>query len=117
MRILAQLNSAARWLVVVLTSLMLLDSAAATASPRPPQPACSACVRCQCCVKDAPGDSRAPLAPVSPPRAAPDFQWLFTVSTFLSVPEESPGHCFVFTRNISFRPPAPLYQRHCSYLI
>jgi hypothetical protein len=116
----SSLKFMARWLVVLLTSLLVLDSGAGkTSAAAPQEQACSACVRCQCCVQEAPAPSNPPLAPASSQRASlqKDFQWLLTPSVFLSLPAERAGSLSLAPFPVSLPAAAPLYQRHCTYLI
>jgi hypothetical protein len=109
----------AQWLVVLLTSVVLLDSSAATVSVRAQKQTCSSCVRCECCVKEAPAESTPPLAPVSSNRALlqKDFQWLLTVSALLDLPIEAHSDSSISSLAVPIPAAAPLYQRHCAYLI
>ena len=115
----ASLSCAARWLVILMTACMLVGLGAVPATLAPGKQTCTACVRCTCCVKQAPARPSAPLAPASTPQPVvqKDFSLLLTLSV-LPVP-------FGLASDLSNLPlplvvlpaAAPLYQRHCTYLL
>lgn len=116
------LLQAARWLVVMLTSLMVLQGNVFAARTVVPKSSCaeSCDQRCPCCVsKSTPANSSAPIAPASSTRVAveKDFQFVPLVALLLTPACES-GLAFIASDfSASLRSSAPLYQRHCIYLI
>lgn len=115
----ASLSCAARWLVILMTACMLAGLGAVPATLAPEKQTCTACVRCTCCVKQAPARSSAPLAPTSTPQPVvqKDFSLLLTLSAW-PVPSGLASDLFSLPLPLFLLPAAaPLYQRHCTYLI
>ena len=102
-----------------MTALLLLQPASATvrislSQAGQPQ-SCTACVRCQCCVKESPATS--PIsAPVSQPSGQKDFQ-ILAVLVLLAPAELAHSADVPFVSPESLPATAPLYERHCAYLI
>jgi hypothetical protein len=112
---------AARWLVVFMTSLVVLSATAFDSAPNPPGKPCteSCAVRCPCCIsKGAPSHSPAPLAPSSP-RVSIDksFQLIPLIASVITLAGDYDSAPTFSTFLLSARGDAPLYQRHCAYLI
>jgi hypothetical protein len=116
------LLQAARWLVIIVTSLVVLPGHVFAARNVAPKSSCaeSCDQRCPCCVsKSTPANSSAPIAPASPTRVAieKDFQLVPMLAVLLTPACES---CLAFIASdfsLSLRNQAPLYQRHCVYLL
>src|ERR1051325_1157589 len=87
----AQLSSGAKWLVILLTGILLLGSGVVSPAAKAPQQKCSTCVRCECCVKQLPSDSTPPLAPPASARSSvqKNFQLLFTLLVLSGPPREN----------------------------
>src|ERR1051325_3749955 len=115
----AQLSSGAKWLVILLAGIVLLGPGVVSPAAKAPQQKCSTCVRCECCVKQLPSDSTPPLAPPASARSSiqKNFQVLFTLSVLFGPPRESREDAAVHLPSVSCAASAPLYQRHCAYLI
>ena len=115
----ATFRAFARCFIVAMTALLLLQPATAadrvSLSKTGQLPSCTACVRCQCCVKESPASS--PIsAPVSQPSGQKDFQILAVL--VLLAPAEPAHPADVPFVSPEFLPAtAPLYERHCAYLI
>jgi hypothetical protein len=116
------LRQAERWLVIIVTSLVVLSGNVFAARTVAPKSSCaeSCDQRCPCCVsKSTPANSSAPIAPASSTRVAidKDFQFVPMLAAMLTPACES---CLAFIASdfsLSLRSPAPLYQRHCVYLL
>src|SRR5688500_12626058 len=80
---------------------------------------CTACIRCQCCVKEAPSAPAPPLNVPASTRTAlqTDIQLLLAVSVLLAPLTATPASSIQFLSSISLPAGAPLYERHCAYLI
>jgi hypothetical protein len=124
--------SAARWLVVLTTSVLVIAGSVFVPQPVSAKSACgveggkgcevSCGDRCTCCVSKAPRPSSpapAPIAPGSSARnsIAKDFQLAPLLNTLFELDRESN----VAVRNYFFVPAfaahAPLFVRHCTFLI
>ena len=115
----APLSSAARWLVILMTAIMLGGLGAVPAKFAPEEQTCTSCVRCTCCVKQAPARPTAPLAPASVPKTVvqKEFSIPLTLSLLpLLVGPSSDVSSFSLPR-VYLPAVAPLYERHCAYLI
>ena len=112
---------AARWIVVALTALMLLGSRASdgVSTSRAQKQSCKACVRCTCCVERAPTLPEQPLSAPAPTRASAqkDFQLLLSNALLIFEIELEANSPPVHILSVSSLPVAPLYERHCAYLI
>jgi hypothetical protein len=116
------LRQAARWLVVMLTSLVVLQgNVFATRTTAPKSSCAESCDRrCPCCIsKSTPANSSAPLAPASSTRVAveKDFQFVPMLAVLLTPACEACLTFIVSDFSVSLRSQAPLYQRHCVYLL
>lgn len=115
----APFSSAARWLVILMTAILLAGLGAVPARLAPEEQTCRACVRCTCCVQQTPDRPTAPLAPFPAPQ--PVVQKVFSLPLTLSVLPLLAGlssdvSCFA-PPFVSWPAAAPLYQRHCTYLL
>jgi hypothetical protein len=121
--------SGARWLVVLTTSLLVLAGSVFARQPATPKNACgvgettgcaiSCGTHCSCCVSKTPQpNSPAPIAPASSTRTiAKDFQLVPLLGTgFASDRELMPAVRSHFLLP-HFAPSAPIFVRHCTFLI
>lgn len=113
---------AARWLIVLTISLMVLPGHALAEKPVAAKNSCGAsCAgRCPCCISKAPvSNPPAPLAPTSSTRTvvAKDFQLPALLNALLCKEREPevliPTHSSV----PHFPVLIPLFARHCSFLV
>jgi hypothetical protein len=114
----ATFSAFARCFIVAMTALMLLEPAAAariSLSNADQPPSCTACVRCECCVKESP-DSSPMSAPLSLPSGQKDFQ-ILAVFALLAPDQPARPADVPFVSPESLPATAPLYERHCAYLI
>jgi hypothetical protein len=111
---------AARWLIVLTISLVVLGGNvfASPASPKVSKCEASCAAKCPCCVKAADSKAPAPVAPAPSARAlVKDFQ-LFSIVHALLAPEEAASSS-VSPRLVAphFSASSPLFLRHCAFLI
>jgi hypothetical protein len=112
---------AARWLVVMLTSLMVLQGNVFAARTVTVESSCAASCeqRCPCCLSKSTPQPSAPIAPASSKRVAAEKEFQFVpLLAQLLTPALKPSVAFTAGDfSASLRSLAPLYQRHCIYLI
>jgi len=115
------MQQAARWLVVILTSLVVLHGNVFAERTVVSENSCaeSCDQRCPCCVSESVPQPSAPLAPASPTRvaSAKDFQFVPLLAVLLAPGIESGLSFIVGELSISHRGTVPLFERHCVYLI
>jgi hypothetical protein len=110
-------------LIVALTALVLIEppvvqASAASVTKAPARQMCSSCVRCECCMER----GSAPALPMSVPistrtEACGDLQFLGAAFMCLA-PRRVTLDVDLSSVTFAFFPAtAPLYQRHCAYLI
>lgn len=122
--------SAARWLVVLTTSLLVIAG-----SVFPPQTvsaknvcgddaknvcAVSCIPHCTCCVSRTPqSSSPVPVVPSSPTRStiAKDFQFAPLLNTLFELDRASNVAVGNYVFVPAFAAPTPLFVRHCTFLI
>lgn len=115
----ATFSAFARCFIVAVTALVLLQPATAAvrvslSNADQPQ-RCTDCVRCECCVKESAATS--PMsAPISQPSGQKDFQILAVLVLFAPTQLELPALVHLISPE-SLPATAPLYERHCAYLI
>jgi hypothetical protein len=110
----------ARWLVVLMTGFMVLSAPVFADAPSAPTKRCDAscAARCPCCVSKPAPASPLPLAPAAPRVAVEkDFQISTLFVVLLTLPSEFGATAFLNDSPCALRSQAPLYQRHCAYLI
>jgi hypothetical protein len=115
------LLQAVRWLVVMMTSLLVLQGNVFAVRTVKVESSCaSSCEqRCPCCVSKPTPQPSAPIAPASSARVVieKDFQFVPLLAQLLT-PALKPSVAFTAGDfSASLRSLAPLYQRHCIYLI
>jgi len=111
---------AAKWLVVLTTGLVVLCGNVFASQPERATSKCDAscAAKCPCCVKAADSKSPAPVAPASSARAlVKDFQLVSIVHALLAPECEASAPFFPHFIAQHFSTSAPLFLRHCSFLI
>jgi hypothetical protein len=110
---------AARWLVVLAISLVVLCGNVFASQAKPTTSKCEAscAAKCPCCVKAADSKAPTPIAPTSARAILKDFQ-LFSIVQILFAPEGIANGSF-FARPVvpRFSASSPLFLRHCAFLI
>jgi hypothetical protein len=112
----------AKWLIVLAISFVVLPGNVFASKTITPQNPCSAsCIaKCPCCVSKAPAPrSSAPFAPTPQSRVnvEKNFNFLPVIVSLLSPLRDEGGVQPSFEFSVSSCEGAPLYQRHCTYLI
>ena len=113
---------AARWLVILMTSLIVLPGHVFAEKPAAPKPACPAScgAHCPCCVSKTPASNPStPLAPASSARTVLAKDILFpTLLTSLLLKQHA-GEVLVRSDFSAphFSVSLPLFARHCSFLL
>jgi hypothetical protein len=113
---------AARWLVVFAISLVVFSGNVLASKPVAPKQTCNAsCAqRCPCCLLKAPAPNPStPIAPLSQSRLSVEknFQFVPLLTLLLAPESETAAETALDSVFDSCRSGAPLYQRHCVYLI
>lgn len=112
----------ARWLVVLVASLVVSAGDVFASAPAQGESACDASCskRCPCCIsKPAPADPNAPLAPLSSTRTvvAKDFQLAASCNLLLLKVHGSDVLLPAQLAPSGFPLSLPLFVRHCTFLI
>lgn len=113
---------AAKCLVILALSLVVMPGNVFASKPIASKKVCNAscAARCPCCISKAPtSDLPAPLAPTSQSRVSVEKNFnLLPVIVFLLAPTpQTISEQITPDFSLSSRSGAPLYQRHCIYLI
>jgi hypothetical protein len=116
------LRQAARWLVILMTSLVVLPGHvfATHAASAKTDPAHSCCdEKCRCCVSEPTPAPVNPAAPAAPARVAVGKDFQFSPLAAFSLTPAMTGGELVSVRAVSPSafPSAPLHQRLCVYLL
>ena len=119
MKLSAQLNFAARWLIAAFAIVALLQPVAFASTASVVQTKGSCCKKCACCIERQAPSSNAPVAPPSSQRTSvqKDFQFVPLIAALTAPPLETASFTSVEPVSLSAPAAAPLYKRHCSYLI
>jgi hypothetical protein len=116
-----KLFSAARWLVVLTASFVVLAGNVFAEKPAAPSKPCteSCAATCPCCVsKPAQSNAPTPLAPSSSTRTtvAKDFQLIPLLNALLA-PECNSTPVIAYHSSITSHVSVPIFVRHCTFLI
>jgi hypothetical protein len=119
MKLKAQLRFTVRWLIALVAILALLQPAAFASATGAVQKTGSCCKTCACCIERQAPSSNMPVAPPSSQRTSvqKDFQFVPLIAALAAPALETASFASVEPISLSAPAAAPLYKRHCSYLI
>jgi hypothetical protein len=110
----------ARWLVILIASSAVLSASLFASERSAPRVSCNAscAMRCPCCVSKSAPSSPQPSVPAAPRMAVEkSFQLAPLLIYLLAPPHEGRSEISLHQFSLSAPSDAPLYQRHCAYLI